>query len=372
MTLPLAPAVVEAMHARGRRDGHRRGLPRLRARQGYDFLRRGDPRARLPRARRRGRGRRDLRLRRQQAGLRATSRRSSATDCSIAVTDPVYPVYVDTNVMAGRAARPTRTGRYAGIVYLPRARRTASRRSRRDERADVVYLLLAEQPDRQRCSTRAQLERWVAWARAQRRGARLRRRLRRLHHRSRRCRARSTRSPARASARSRCAASASARASRACAAPTPWCRRSSRARPRRASACRCASSGRAASRPSSTACPTSCSARPRPSTRPRAASRPTSRSPSTCENARRLREGLGAAGLRVFGGVHAPYLWLAHRRAGSRRGSSSTAARARPTSSARRAPASAPPARATSASPPSTRARTSRRRSPASAACSGA
>ena len=42
-----------------------------------------------------------------------------APECVIAVVDPVYPVYVDSNVMAGRAGRPTENGRYDRIVYLP-------------------------------------------------------------------------------------------------------------------------------------------------------------------------------------------------------------------------------------------------------------
>ena len=55
---------------RGRRDGHGRGLPRLRARERLRIPRRCDPRARLRGARRGDRGQRDLRLRRQQAGFR--------------------------------------------------------------------------------------------------------------------------------------------------------------------------------------------------------------------------------------------------------------------------------------------------------------
>ena len=40
-------------------------------------------------------------------------------DNVIAVTDPVYPVYVDTNVMAGRTGPGIPDGKYAGIVYMP-------------------------------------------------------------------------------------------------------------------------------------------------------------------------------------------------------------------------------------------------------------
>ena len=37
----------------------------------------------------------------------------------MAVTDPVYPVYVDSNVMAGRTGEAGEIGRYAGLTYLP-------------------------------------------------------------------------------------------------------------------------------------------------------------------------------------------------------------------------------------------------------------
>lgn len=42
-----------------------------------------------------------------------------ARDCRVAVTDPVYPVYVDTNVMAGRAGKPLPDGGWSGIEFLP-------------------------------------------------------------------------------------------------------------------------------------------------------------------------------------------------------------------------------------------------------------
>ena len=40
-------------------------------------------------------------------------------DNKVAITDPVYPVYVDTNVMAGRTGNADDQGRYAGLTYLP-------------------------------------------------------------------------------------------------------------------------------------------------------------------------------------------------------------------------------------------------------------
>ena len=42
-----------------------------------------------------------------------------STSCKIAVTDPVYPVYVDTNVMAGRSGSMNESGRYDKFIYMP-------------------------------------------------------------------------------------------------------------------------------------------------------------------------------------------------------------------------------------------------------------
>ena len=49
----------------------------------------------------------------------------------MAITDPVYPVYVDTNVMVGHTGEADASGAYAGITYLPCTARTGSSRSRR-------------------------------------------------------------------------------------------------------------------------------------------------------------------------------------------------------------------------------------------------
>ena len=42
-----------------------------------------------------------------------------AGDCAVALTDPVYPVYCDSNVMAGRTGPADANGSYAGLIYMP-------------------------------------------------------------------------------------------------------------------------------------------------------------------------------------------------------------------------------------------------------------
>lgn len=81
----------------------------------------------------------------------------------VAVPDPVYPVYVDSNVMAGRTG-PAADGRYAGLVYLEGNEENGYVPEPPREPADVVYLCYPNNPTGA-VATKAQLARWVAWAR---------------------------------------------------------------------------------------------------------------------------------------------------------------------------------------------------------------
>ncbi len=81
----------------------------------------------------------------------------------IAITDPVYPVYVDTNVMAGHTGPANAAGRYEGIIYLPCRAENDFVPAPPNEQADVVYLCFPNNPTGA-VATRAQLERWVAYA----------------------------------------------------------------------------------------------------------------------------------------------------------------------------------------------------------------
>ncbi len=81
----------------------------------------------------------------------------------IAVMDPVYPVYVDTNVMAGHTGEADASGTYAGLLYLPCTESNNFVADVPEERADVVYLCFPNNPTGS-VATRAQLESWVAYA----------------------------------------------------------------------------------------------------------------------------------------------------------------------------------------------------------------
>jgi LL-diaminopimelate aminotransferase len=86
-----------------------------------------------------------------------------ATDIRIAITDPVYPVYVDTNVMAGRTG-PSRDGRYAGITYLECTAANGYVPDLPAAPVDLIYLCFPNNPTGA-VATRAQLAAWVGYAR---------------------------------------------------------------------------------------------------------------------------------------------------------------------------------------------------------------
>ena len=82
----------------------------------------------------------------------------------IAVTDPVYPVYVDTNVMAGNTGEATEQGSYGGLVYLKGDEANGFVPAPPSQHVDIVYLCSPNNPTGA-AATRAQLEAWVKFAR---------------------------------------------------------------------------------------------------------------------------------------------------------------------------------------------------------------
>jgi LL-diaminopimelate aminotransferase len=88
-----------------------------------------------------------------------------ADDCVVAVMDPVYPVYADTNVVAGRTGAADASGRYAGMVYLPCTAENRFQPALPDRRVDLIYLCYPNNPTGA-TATREALARWVDYARA--------------------------------------------------------------------------------------------------------------------------------------------------------------------------------------------------------------
>jgi len=89
-----------------------------------------------------------------------------ATDIRIAIPDPVYPVYLDTNVMAGRTGR-FEDGRYEGLVYLDSTRENGFVPNLPSEPVDLIYLCFPNNPTGATIS-RSELKLWVDYAREHR------------------------------------------------------------------------------------------------------------------------------------------------------------------------------------------------------------
>ena len=117
VTLPLAPALAEALRDAAAQMSSPDGM-RGYADEAYDFLADAilehDYRTR------------GIELEASELFVSDGSKQDSGNiqelfdrSCRIVVTDPAYPVYVDTNVMAGRTGAGDESGRYAGILYLP-------------------------------------------------------------------------------------------------------------------------------------------------------------------------------------------------------------------------------------------------------------
>ena len=85
-------------------------------------------------------------------------------DCRVAVCDPVYPVYVDTNVMAGRAGTyDEESGKWSNIIYMPCTRETGFLPEIPSETPDIIYLCCPNNPSGS-TMTKARLQEWVDYA----------------------------------------------------------------------------------------------------------------------------------------------------------------------------------------------------------------
>ena len=86
-----------------------------------------------------------------------------SADCKIAVADPVYPVYLDTNVMAGRTGKMQRDGRFEGVTYLPCTAENNFTPQIPDEKVDLIYLCSPNNPTGTALDFDA-LKKWVDYA----------------------------------------------------------------------------------------------------------------------------------------------------------------------------------------------------------------
>jgi LL-diaminopimelate aminotransferase len=163
VTEPLPRAAIEAMKAAAEELGHRETFRGYGPEQGYEFLR-----SKIAQFDYRNRG---VDIRDDEIFLSDGSK----CDCGhildilgeqnkIAITDPVYPVYVDTNVMAGHTGPLCADGSYEGILYLPCTVENNFVPEPPRQHADVIYLCFPNNPTGA-VASRAQLASWVEYAR---------------------------------------------------------------------------------------------------------------------------------------------------------------------------------------------------------------
>lgn len=162
VTEPLPAAVRKAMHLAVDEMGTRESFRGYGPEQGYEFLRQAI-------------AENDYRARGMEiANDEIFVSDGSKCDCGnildifghdnrIAVMDPVYPVYVDTNVMAGHTGEGDASGLYSGLVYLPCTAENGFVSSIPQEKADLIYLCYPNNPTGA-TATRAQLAAWVEYA----------------------------------------------------------------------------------------------------------------------------------------------------------------------------------------------------------------
>ena len=87
-----------------------------------------------------------------------------AADTKIAVCDPVYPVYVDSNVMAGRTGTyDPATGTWSNVIYMPCTEENGFTAELPEERPDLIYLCFPNNPTGA-AITKDRLQRWVDYA----------------------------------------------------------------------------------------------------------------------------------------------------------------------------------------------------------------
>ena len=162
VTEPLPRAAIDAMTRAVEELGHRETFHGYGPEQGYEFLRstiaQSDYRDRAI----------DI------ADDEIFVSDGSKCDCGhvldilggqnkVAVPDPVYPVYVDTNVMAGHTGLAQKDGGYEGIHYLPCTEENNFVPEPPKERVDLVYLCFPNNPTGA-VASRAELSRWVDYA----------------------------------------------------------------------------------------------------------------------------------------------------------------------------------------------------------------
>ena len=162
VTQPLCPAVTEAMHRAVNELGTVQGFRGYGPEQGYDFLREAILKNDFLT--------RGIHLDLDEIFINDGSKSDTGNiqelirwDNSIGVADPIYPVYIDSNVMIGRAGWKGDDGRWSNVVYIPCTAENGFVPQVPDRRVDVVYLCFPNNPTGA-IITKPELRKWVNYA----------------------------------------------------------------------------------------------------------------------------------------------------------------------------------------------------------------
>ena len=162
VTQPLCPAVIEAMHKAVDEMASKDSFRGYGPEQGYQFLRdaivKNDFVAR------------GIHLEASEIFVNDGAKSDTGNfqelvrwDNSIGVTDPIYPVYIDSNVMIGRAGELGEDGKWSNVTYMPCSAENNFTPALPDKRVDVIYLCYPNNPTGT-VITRDELRKWVNYA----------------------------------------------------------------------------------------------------------------------------------------------------------------------------------------------------------------
>ena len=161
VTQPLCPAVVEAIHKAADEMAQQASFHGYGPEQGYDFLREAILKHDFhPRG---------IRLDLDEIFINDGAKSDTGNiqelirwDNSIGVTDPIYPVYIDSNVMIGRAGT-VENGRWSNVTYMPCTADNGFVPQIPDRRVDVIYLCYPNNPTGMTLR-KEELRKWVNYA----------------------------------------------------------------------------------------------------------------------------------------------------------------------------------------------------------------
>ena len=162
VTQPLCPAVIEAMHMAVDEMASKDSFRGYGPEQGYQFLREAIVKNDFVA--------RGIHLEANEIFVNDGAKSDTGNfqelvrwDNSIGVTDPIYPVYIDSNVMIGRAGELGEDGKWSNVTYMPCTAENGFNPALPDKRVDVIYLCYPNNPTGT-VITRDELRKWVNYA----------------------------------------------------------------------------------------------------------------------------------------------------------------------------------------------------------------